>query len=103
MELLERNRQLVALRTEMFDDLAAELPGLLEAATPDWSEIRAICLDNQFNSILKDLPEAEPLAEVETQEESGLELFDFVAASASPAPEPEKVPENDALQQLELF
>ncbi len=105
MELLERNRQLVALRTEMFDDLAAELPGLLEAAAPDWNEIRAICLDNQFNSILKDLPEAEPVAVDDLLEESGLELFDFVAASAAPAPEPEAVPatENDAPQQLELF
>ena len=104
MELLERNRQLVALRTEMFDDLAAELPGLLEAAAPDWNEIREICLDNQFNSILKDLPEVEVPA-AGSSDECGLELFDFAAASAAPSFEPEAVPatENDAPQQLELF
>ena len=109
-ELLERNRQLVKLRSEMFEELENALPEMLEAATPDWAEIADICRDNQFNSILKELPEVpvepvEPATPVEAESDE-LDLFSFATMqrgkSETAVPE-EKSCEDDTPKQLELF
>ena len=98
-ELLKRNRELVRLRSEMFDELAKVLPELLTPESPDWAEIAEICRDNQFNSILKELPEVPEIEEVPEAVETEMDLFSFVPPEA-PA---EKTAEPEAPQQLELF
>lgn len=98
-ELLKRNRELVRLRSEMFDELAGVLPELLTPKSPDWAEIAEICRDNQFNSILKELPEVPEIEEVPGTVETEMDLFSFVPPEA-PA---EKTAEPEAPQQLELF
>ena len=98
-ELLKRNRELVRLRSEMFDELAGVLPELLTPESPDWAEIAEICRDNQFNSILKELPEVPEIEEVPEAVETEMDLFSFV-----PPEDPvEKTAEPEAPQQLELF
>ena len=97
-DLLKRNRELVKLRSEMFDELAQELPELLTSQIPDWAEITEICRDNQFNSILKELPELPEAAEA-PEEADEPDLFSFIPPEAPVISEPE--PEKP--QQLELF
>ena len=98
-ELLKRNRELVKLRSEMFDELAGVLPELLTPKSPDWAEIAEICRDNQFNSILKELPEVPEIEEVPETVETEMDLFSFVPPEV-PA---EKTAEPEKPQQLELF
>ena len=104
-ELLERNRQLVRLRSEMFEELENALPDMLEAVVPDWAEIAEICRDNQFNSILKELPEV-PAAPVKTAdvENEEMDLFSFAAVQREKTENviPEEVAD-DTPKQLELF
>ena len=97
-DLLKRNRELVKLRSEMFDELAQELPELLTSQVPDWAEITEICRDNQFNSILKELPELPEAAEAPAEADEP-DLFSFIPPEAPVISEPE--PEKP--QQLELF
>ena len=97
-DLLKRNRELVKLRSEMFDELAQELPELLTSQVPDWAEITEICRDNQFNSILKELPELPEAAEAPAEADEP-DLFSFIPPEAPVVSEPE--PEKP--QQLELF
>ena len=96
-ELLKRNIELVRLRCEMPDDWSRDPEKLLKKEPPDWAEIAAICRDNQFNSILKELPEI-PEEKAETVE-AEVDLFSFI--------QPELAAEADAgakePQQLELF
>ena len=108
-DLLRRNRELVRLRTDMAEELDAELPGMLATAVPDWKAIAEICRDNQFNSILKDLPEDavnEPEISATADDDEGLPLFDFIQKSeikeADTASEDEKNSKK-SFQQLELF
>lgn len=108
-ELLRRNRELVRLRTGMAPELENELPGMLTAAAPAWREIAEICRDNQFNSILKELPEDAPggVENASVIEDDGdMPLFDFVQKSdpveADTAAEEEKNSKK-SFQQLELF
>ena len=98
-ELLKRNRELVKLRSEMFEELAGKLPALLTPKAPDWAEIAEICRDNQFHSILKELPEVPEPAESVASESDEPDLFSFAAA----APAEEKSPAPRQVQQLELF
>lgn len=97
-ELLKRNRELVRLRTDMFEELAMELPAMLVPQVPDWAEITGICRDNQFNSILKELPEL-PAVNTDNPEENEPDLFSFVPEEKTA----EIAPEPDTPQQLELF
>ena len=100
-ELLKRNRKLVALRTEMFEELAGKLPELLTKKSPDWAEIAEICRDNQFVSILKELPEVPEVEEVPAAvADEEPDLFSFAAAAEVP---PAKEPAPDQPRQLELF
>ena len=104
-ELLERNRQLVRLRSEMFEELEEILPDMLEAVEPDWAEIAEICRDNQFNSILKELPEV-PAAPVNAAdvESDDMDLFSFAATQVGKTET--ALPEegaDDTPKQLELF
>ena len=80
-ELLKRNRELVRLRSAMFDELERALPQLLDKSTPDWAEIAEICRDNQFNSILKELPEIPQKSSKSAFESDELDLFAFAEAS----------------------
>jgi len=52
---------------------------------PDWKRITGICQDNQFKSILKELPPIEEnvLAQPVSQEEFCDDLFAFAAAQNS--------------------
>jgi DNA polymerase-1 len=98
-ELLKRNRKLVAVRTEMVEELAGKLPELLTKKSPDWAEIAEICRDNQFVSILKELPEVPEVEAVPEAVEAEMDLFSFVPPT-SPA---EKTAAPETPQQLELF
>ena len=104
-DLLKRNRELVRLRSEMFDELNDALPQLLGKNTPNWAEIAEICRDNQFNSILKELPELPPEETDAAAGDDELDLFSFVEV-------PQKSDGNttgndkteaDLFQQPELF
>ena len=106
-ELLERNRQLVRLRCDMPEELSGLLPDMLIPGEPDWAEIAAICRDNQFNSILKELPELPAEQPQSTEDDdSEMDLFAFANLQSEKAdkgePEKESAPDN-APTQLELF
>ena len=78
LEVLRRNRELIRLRTELPDTWKKmEVP---VRRNPDWAEIAAICRENQFNSILKELPESLP--EVETATAAGNDADDLFAFAA---------------------
>ena len=95
LEILQKNRQLIRLKTELPDKLNTAMPP--ERKTPDWELIREICVDNSFKSILKDIPE--PAAEMPAFEEED-DLFAFAAAAAKKdviTPETEKKEIQDEL------
>ena len=94
-ELLKRNIELVSLRCEMPEDWSNEPEKLLKKQSPDWAVIADICRDNQFNSILKELPELPAAAE----EEDTADLFSFI----QPVSPETVVSEAEEPQQLELF
>ena len=54
LDVLRRNRELIRLRTELPDGLMGDAPPERKAA--NWDEIRAVCEENQFKSLLKELP-----------------------------------------------
>lgn len=98
LDTLAKNRQLIKLKTALPPEL--ENMPLPEKKTPDWSAITAICRDNQFNSILKVLPETPDTDESLPEDD----LFSFAAR-------PESVPEKNCgaekasstAEQPELF
>ena len=108
-ELLRRNRELVRLRTTMAPELENELPAMLTSSAPDWRAIAEICRDNQFNSILKELPEdalSEPEVAAEIEVDSDLPLFDFIQKGDSNEADTtadEEKNSKKSFQQLELF
>ena len=110
-ELLKRNRELIRLRTAVIPELEAVLPGMLKKSAPDWKEIADICQDNQFASILKELPggiaPAEEMCAAETTVDDEVDLFSFCQSDAAEvsAPEAGKMEKNQesCLQQPELF
>ena len=55
LAVLARNRELIRLRTELPEDLPLEAAP--RRGAPDWAAIAEICRENQFNSILRELPE----------------------------------------------
>ncbi len=94
-ETLKRNRKLIALNTVLPDEL--QNISLPEKAAPNWREITRICRDNQFRSLLKELPEV-PEAEEDFEEDT---LFAFAENNAE-----ETARQQDAeksCEQLELF
>lgn len=100
LETVRRNRELIRLRTELPEGFVQDSPP--ERREPDWKKIAAICRDNQFKSILKELPaEVVEVPAVEPVKEADFEddLFSFAAANA-----PEKK-EDGAVQEIqgELF
>jgi hypothetical protein len=69
----------------------------------NYDELREICVDNQFNSILKELPEAvEKIPETSSPDGDELDLFGFAQQNAAPE---ERTEEKTASgqEQLELF
>ncbi len=54
LDVVRKNRELIRLRTDLPDDLNLSAPPVRQE--PDWDTIRTICEDNQFRSILKELP-----------------------------------------------
>ena len=109
--MLKRNRELIRLRTAVIPELEAVLPGMLKKSAPDWKEIADICQDNQFASILKELPggiaPAEEMCAAETTVDDEVDLFSFCQSDAAEvsAPEAGKMEKNQesCLQQPELF
>ncbi len=100
LETVRRNRELIRLRTELPEGFVQDSPP--ERREPDWKKIAAICRDNQFKSILKELPaEAVEVTAVEPVKEADFEddLFSFAAANAS------EKKEDGAVQEIqgELF
>ena len=89
LETLARNRRLIRLRTELPEDMP--LAAAPRRTAPDWAEIAAICRENQFNSILRELPEvaaAAPQGSVPADEED--DLFSYAASSDAKAkPDPD--------------
>ena len=89
---LKRNRQLIALNTVLPDEL--KNIALPVKDTPDWQKITEICRDNQFRSLLKELPEIEE----DFDDDS---LFAYAENSVEKSV-PEKTAEKKS-EQLELF
>lgn len=79
-ETIRRNRELIRLRTELPDSLDSFSPPLRREV--DWKKITRICQENQFKSILKELPPiADDSSEVPVEQEECLDdLFSFAAA-----------------------
>ena len=79
-ETIRRNRELIRLRTELPDSLDSFSPPLRREV--DWKKITRICQQNQFKSILKELPPiADDSSEVPVEQEECLDdLFSFAAA-----------------------
>jgi DNA polymerase-1 len=103
LELLQRNRELIRLRTELPEAFCNDLPPVRRK--PDWREIRKICEDNQFKSLLKELPDVPEIIAEEPSFVAGDEddLFTF-AAHAETAEKVEKKPKNEENEiQGELF
>ena len=99
LELLKRNLQLVALRTELPANWQ-DHESLLQRKAPDWKLIREICERNQFNSIIKELPKPEkesPAPPPETADEAD-DLFVFAERHQQKELKNEK-----KCAQLELF
>ena len=81
LEILRRNRALIRLRTELPEAWAdMSVP---ERRPPDWAEIAAICRENQFNSILKELPETAVAVAPETVSDDADDLFAFAARNVA--------------------
>ena len=80
LDTIRRNRELIRLRTTLPESFDTALPPVRRA--PDWKRITGICQDNQFKSILKELPpiEEDVLAQPVSQEEFCDDLFAFAAA-----------------------
>ncbi|MBR7131519.1 MAG: hypothetical protein IKC82_06015 [Lentisphaeria bacterium] len=57
LDIIRRNRELIRLRTDLPEELQLDTPPVRHK--PDWRRITEICRDNQFRSILKELPEIE--------------------------------------------
>ena len=89
LETVRRNRELIRLRTTLPDSAAAVEPPL--RGEPDWRTIAEICRDNQFKSILKELPElpCEPVA----ADDFADDLFAFAAAQKTVVEEKKTVVE----------
>ena len=98
LDTLAKNRQLIKLKTALPPEW--ENMPLPEKKTPDWRVIADICRDNQFNSVLKMLPEIPVPDETLPSDD----LFAFAVRT-------ECVPENNAgaektsftAEQPELF
>lgn len=101
LENIRRNRELIRLRTDLPEVLDKPMPPVKK--DPDWRLIAEICLDNQFKSILKELPEL-PEEEPEEKNDDFGELFAFAAESSGKAEVVSKVDENEPEEvQGELF
>ena len=103
LELLQRNRELIRLRTELPGTFCSDLPPVRRE--PDWAEIWRICEDNQFKSLLKELPELPEKIEKQlsfiAQDED--DLFTF-AARCDMVDVSQEAPENEKNEiQGELF
>ncbi|MBO7329164.1 MAG: hypothetical protein J6W00_10390 [Lentisphaeria bacterium] len=99
LETIRRNRELIRLRTELPESLNKNEPPVRRK--PDWREITGICRDNQFKSILKELPEIED--ECTFQEVAEKEFFDdLFSYAASQKSEIKPVEESQEIQG-ELF
>lgn len=81
LDTLAKNRQLIKLKTDLPPEW--ENMSLPERKTPDWQLIANICRENQFNSILKELPEL-------PREEPILPADDLFAFAEAHSAEPEK-------------
>ena len=99
LDKLAKNRELIRLKTVLPPDF--DLPEPPERRTPDWQEIGRICRENQFNSILKDLPEKEVVPAFDVSDED--DLFAFAAVQKCAKMEKGSPEANDDVRQLELF
>ena len=93
LDVLRRNRELIALKTELPENMLSAEPPLRRQ--PDWAEIKAVCEANQFRSILKELPavpEKVAADNVFTHSDND-DLFAFAAKS--------NVAENSAKKQFD--
>ncbi len=82
-ELLERNRALIRLRTDL-PAAYADLETVCRRRPPDWERIRAICETMELRSVLRELP-----AEAGDTPTDPDDLF---AAPAAPVPAPATAP-----------
>lgn len=100
-ELLKRNIGLITLRTTLPEALS-DTGKLLVKKPVDYDDLKEICIDNQFNSILKELPEApEKKPETASADDNEFDLFSFAQQTAAGEKKEEKQP--DAQEQPELF
>ncbi len=65
LDTVRKNRKLIRLHTDLPAELDLPTPPLRKE--PDWECIRNICADNQFNSIIKELPEVKTDKDIEAE------------------------------------
>lgn len=99
LDILAKNRRLIKLKTVLpaeWDNMPVP-----EKKNPDWQLITEICRDNQFNSILRELPEV-PLPKADVLPDD--DLFAFAEMERN-GEETHDLPEknDDKSEQLELF
>ncbi|MBE6375163.1 MAG: hypothetical protein E7050_01740 [Lentisphaerae bacterium] len=102
LDVVRRNRELIRLRTDLPETVDKDLPPVKK--DPDWQLIAEICQDNQFKSILKELPSSPSVeTSVESAEDFG-ELFAFASESLKHEKKSAKVEKNEPEEiQGELF
>ena len=105
LETVRRNRELIRLKLELPGGVAdGQMPP--RRGEPDWEEIRWICEDNSFKSILRDLPETfsrKPAKKAVAADDTD-DLFSF-ASAVNEAGERAAETEKDEPQEIqgELF
>lgn len=97
LDIVRKNRELIRLRTELPETLNQITPPLRKE--PDWESIRNICQDNQFKSILNELP---PLV-IASGTENAFEECDLFAYAATNHPNIHDAQEEATEVQGELF
>lgn len=82
LDTVRRNRELIRLKTVLPDGFCGKEPP--KRREPDWKKISGICQENQFKSILKELPQVEFAVEEVVEEAVDFDdLFAFAAAKNS--------------------
>ena len=92
VEILERNRKLIRLRSDLPERLLPITESCARRA-PDWETITGICERMELHSLLRQLPRTEH----PSRANDDLPLF---AATAAPAPEPAKPIQGDLFENL---
>lgn len=79
LDVVSCNRKLIQLRTDLPPELDKGVPPVRRE--PDWRMIAEICRNNQFNSILKELPDFAESEDSPVEQYMEDDLFSFAAGA----------------------